>query len=200
MSKQNVKMEASDISIPSPEKPWITISVAGATAGAIVAAITFAATNTATSALATGSGFTIEALGEAAGMGTAYFMGPAAGYSVKIVSKAFSKTAENSVRQTGLVTSGIISAVAGAVTSLSITAGTHIVNYSIEYGGKISKEVAIKISESYLKYKMQTMQFKEKDVTTELLLENDWVLLEEISEPDALDESEKIKDNVPESK
>lgn len=192
-------MEASDISVPGPDTPWITISVAGATAGAVVAAITFAATNTATNAVATGSGFTLEALGEAAGIGTTYFMGPAAGYSVKIISKAFSKTAENSVRQTGLITSGVISAVAGVVTALTITAGSHIVNYSIEYGGKISKDVAMRISESYLKYKMQTMQFNEKDVTTELLLENDWVLLEEISDSETMNDSEKMQDNVPES-
>jgi hypothetical protein len=167
-------------------KAWITISVAGATAGAIVAAITFATTTTATGVLATSSGFSIEMLGEAVGMGANYFVGPASGYTAKVVTKAFAKSTEQTMKTSGLVTAGVISSVAGAVTALSVTAGEHMLNYSIEYGGKISKEIAIKLSEAYLKYKMKHTNFLDTGDLSEFEMENEWILIE--NETDETDE------------
>jgi hypothetical protein len=163
-------------------KAWIKISVSGATAGAIMAAITFATTTTAAGVLATSSGFSIEMLGEAVGMGANYFMGSASGYTAKIVTKAFAKTTEETMKSSGLVTAGVISSVAGAVTALSVTAGEHMLNYSIEYGGKLSKDIAIRLSEAYLKYKMKHTNFLDTGDLSELEMDDEWILVENETE------------------
>ena len=64
------------------KRPWITITVAGTTVGLIVAAATYAATAATTSVAATTTGFTMEMLGELAGLGTTSLLGPVAGLSV----------------------------------------------------------------------------------------------------------------------
>jgi hypothetical protein len=162
------------------QNSWITITVAGATIGTIVASLTYASTSMASNVVATSSGFTVETLGEACGYGADYFFGKASGMTVRLLSKTFAKSTELTVKQSGQVTAGVISVLAGAVTALSITAGTRLVEYSIEYGGKISKELAIQISEAYLKYKASQEEFQKTGAIDELLgeeIENDWILI-----------------------
>lgn len=166
--------------VEESKKSWITITVAGMTIGMTVAAATYAAASMTANAAATASGFTIDMLGEAAGLGTTYLMGPATGYGVKIATKAFARTAETSVKNSGFITAGVLSAVAGTATALSITAGTRFFEYSIEYGGKLSKEAAIKISEAYLKYKMSQLRVDETGDVAKLAdedVDNGWILI-----------------------
>lgn len=175
---------------PSKNDGWITITVAGATAGMVVASLTYSSTNLATNAMATTSGFTVEMLGEALTMGTNYFMGPAAGFTVKMASKAFAKTTEQTVKQSGFITAGILSAVAGTVTALSITAGTRLLEYSIEYGGKVSKELAVQISEAYIKYKAVHTDFEKSGDPNDLMdeeVENEWLLVKNTQEQEMKD-------------
>lgn len=155
------------------QEPWIKITVAGTTVGLVVAALTFSATSTATSAAASTAGFTIDALGEVAAAGTRLLVGDAAGLSVKVIARGFSKTSEESVRHGGLIAAGLTSSAVGVATALTITVGTKVIEYSIEYCDKISKDVAKKISEAYLNYKVgnnNEINFSEKD-------ENDWIII-----------------------
>jgi hypothetical protein len=133
---------------------WIEITTLGTTVGMIAAAATYAATSKATSAAATASGLTLSALSELAGMGTGALFGNLAGTTVRIVGLTASKTAEESVRQGGIITAAVAGAAAGAAAALTVTIGGHVVKYSIEYGGQISAEVAKKFSEMYLLYRL----------------------------------------------
>jgi len=159
------------------KRPWITITVAGTTFGIIVAAATFAATVATTSAAATTTAFTMEMLGELAGLGATSLIGPAAGLSVKVVSRGIAKTSESALRQGGQVTAAAVAAVAGATTALSITVGTRIIAYSVEYGGAMTRDIAAKFSEAYLMFKARhSAQFLESgDINA--LQDDDWVMV-----------------------
>ena len=169
------------------KRPWITITVAGTTVGLIVAAATYAATAATTSAAATTTGFTVEMLGELAGLGATSLLGPAAGLSVKVVSRGFAKTSEAALRQSGQLTAAAAAAVAGATTALSITVGTRIIEYSVEYGGVMSREIAAKFSEAYLMFKARhSQQFLDSgDITA--LEDDDWVLVNHETEMESFE-------------
>jgi hypothetical protein len=161
---------------PSEPSPWITITVAGATAGVVVAAITYATTSTTTNAMATTAGFTLDILGDAISAGVTYFMGYVPGYAVKFATKSAAKTTEDTIKHTGMIASAVISSAAGAATAVSITIGTRLVECSIEYGGKISRELALQLSEAYLRYRASRSSFEESGNVCELV-DNDWIIL-----------------------
>jgi hypothetical protein len=156
---------------------WITITVGGAVAGATVAALTYSSTLASSKALAVGSSISINILGELVGYGATYFGGNAAGMSVRIMAFSAGKTSENVIKNSGYMAAAGAATVAGALTALTVTVGTRAFEYSVEYGGKISKDVAQKISEAYLKYKFEHTQFSEY-TTLEQLEDNDWVILQ----------------------
>ena len=138
----------------SEETSWLTITVAGAIAGVNVASYTYVAGHTASGIVSKTTGITMNILGTIACVGTRMFFGDTASHTVKIISDSIALTSETNVRNSGMITSGIIAAGAGAVTALSVTIGTRIVEYSVSYGGKISKEIALKLAEAYLQYKL----------------------------------------------
>jgi len=160
------------------DKSWITITVAGARAGICVAGITYFAAEISSRALAESSRTTIEAMGSLVGAGAEYAMGSAAGLAVRIASKTLAHTTKESIAINGKITSGIVAAAAGAVTALSITAGSHVIQYTIEYGGKISKEMAVHLSEMYLKYKAVQSGFTDSG-NIEALEDDDWVVIDD---------------------
>lgn len=180
--------------IPEP-KPWITITVAGATAGIIVGAVTFSAANGATKLVSSGSKLTMDTIGEIAGLGAAYLVGPITGNAVRLATKTAAKTTEQSIEYSGLITAGILSATAGAVAALSVTAGTRFIEYSIEYGGKITKEVAIKLAEAYLRFKSSHSEYSETE-DTGALLEDDWIYIKDIQPATVADPTEKEMEDV----
>jgi hypothetical protein len=161
---------------PSDKTPWITITVAGATAGVVVAAITYATTSTTTSAMASATGFTIDMLGELLSAGVTYVMGYVAGYTVKFASKSAAKTAEETMKHSGMITAAVLSSAAGAATALSITIGTRMVEYSIQYGGKMTKELAVQLSEAYLRFRASRTTFETTGNAYELL-DDEWVMI-----------------------
>jgi hypothetical protein len=162
---------------PSSESSsWITITVAGATAGVVVAAITYATTSTTTNAMASTAGFTLDILGDAISAGVTYFMGYVPGYAVKFAAKSAAKTTEDTIKHTGMIASAVISSAAGAATALSITIGTRLVECSVEYGGKISRELAIQLSEAYLRYRASRSTFEESGNACELV-DDDWIMV-----------------------
>ena len=159
---------------------WLKISVLGSTAGLIAAGLTYTATQKASSAAAVASGLTVTALGEIASLGTKYFFGDAASVAVRLVTSAASKTTEETVRQGGILTAAVAGAAAGATTALTVTVGGHVVNYSIEYGGKLTKDLAEKFSEMYVMYKLGHV--KEDIEANGIITTNEngeWLLLEE---------------------
>lgn len=135
------------------ESSWITISLLGTTLGTTMAGVTFLAAHASSKALASTAGYTLSMLGEVASMGTTALLGDVAGISVRVLSKTVAHTTEHAMNHTGYVTAGIAAAVAGATTALSISVGERVINYTIEHGGKIRKELAEKISETYLRYR-----------------------------------------------
>ena len=135
---------------------WITITVVGAAAGATVAAFTYSSALSVSQMIATGSGMSLSVLGELVGI-----MGHTAG-----------KVAEGVIRQSGSMAATGAAVVTGGLTALSITVGTRIVEYSVEYGGKITKEAAQIIADAYLRYKCP-----DEDKCEVALTEDDWVVL-----------------------
>ncbi len=132
--------------------PWISITVAGSTAGLMVAALSYTAATNVTDMAARGSGLTIQTVGTVASYGTSYFFGNIAGYSVRVISNALAHTAKEKIKYSGMVVAGAAAVAAGAVTALSVTAGQRVIEYSIEYGGEISKAVAQRLAEEYIKH------------------------------------------------
>ncbi len=156
---------------------WITITVGGAAAGATVAALTYSSTLASSRALAVGSSVSMNVLGELAGYGVTYFSNPAAGMTVRIMAHTAGLSSEEIIRNSGYLAAAGAASVAGALTALTITVGTRALEYSIEYGGKLSKEVAHRISEAYLKYKLDHTQFSEYNSLKEID-DDDWVVLQ----------------------
>jgi hypothetical protein len=163
------------------ENSWIKISVAASTAGAIAAALTYTATSKATGAAAIASGLTVSTIGELASYGAKALVGEGAAIAVRLVTAAASKTTEETVRSGGILSAAVAGAAAGAAAALTVTVGGHVIKYSVEYGGKISSEMAQKFSEMYLMYKLGNNQ---NEINGNLVVSDttgEWVLLEESS-------------------
>jgi hypothetical protein len=167
--------------------PWITISMLGTTLGTAVAGATFVATHTSSKALASTTGLTLSLLGEVASMGASVLFGNIVGVSVRVLSKTVAATTEQAMNQTGYVTAGVLAAVAGATTALSVSVGSRVINYTIEHGGKISKEVAEKISETYLRYRATHGDLEDIQ---------DWVEIEEENEETIMSAVRKLEPYV----
>lgn len=158
------------------KSPWIKITVAGMTAGVVVAAVTYAAAENSSHAVATVTGTGIQLAGRLVGAGADMIAGPVLGTTVRIVSSAAAETTKQSIISSGRLGSAAIAATAGAVTALTITLGTRLVQCTIEYGGVLTKEAALKLSEMYLKYKSVQSGFVESGNITDLSSDQ-WVFV-----------------------
>lgn len=163
------------------ENSWIKISVVASTAGAIAAALTYTATSKATGAAAIASGLTVSTIGELASYGAKALIGEGAAIAVRLVTAAASRTTEETVRQGGILSAAVAGAAAGAAAALTVTVGGHVVKYSVEYGGKITSEMAQKFSEMYLMYKLGNTQKETQGSIVVSDTTGDWLLLEESS-------------------
>jgi hypothetical protein len=148
--------------------PWIKITVAGMSAGVVVAAVTYAAAENSSHAVANVTGTGIQLAGRLVGAGADLIGGPMLGTTVRIVSSAAAETTKQSILTSGRLGSAAIAATAGAVTALSITIGTRLIEYTVEYGGVLTREAAVKLSEMYLKYKSVQSGFVESGNITDL--------------------------------
>lgn len=158
------------------KSPWIKITVAGMTAGVVVAAMTYTAAENSSHAVATVTGTGIHLAGRLVGAGADLIGGPVMGTTVRIVSSAAAETTKQSIITSGRLGSAAIAATAGAVTALTITLGTRLVQYTIEYGGVLTREAAVKLSEMYLKYKSVQSGFVESGNITDLNSDQ-WVIV-----------------------
>lgn len=133
--------------------PWVNITVNGAKAGLIVGSMTFLAASHASRLVATGSGVGVDALSLVAGYGAGYFWGPGAAFAVRTFGRVAAESTTNNMKYAGVIAAGGLGAAAGALTALSITVGTKVVEYSVEYGGKISAETARIVAEKYMEFR-----------------------------------------------
>jgi hypothetical protein len=155
---------------------WIKITVAGMTAGVVVAAVTFAAAENSSHALATATGATINLAGRLAGIGADYVGGNVLGTTVRIVSSAAAESTKQTIITSGRLGSAAVAATAGAVAALTITVGTRLVQYTVEYGGQLTRETALRLSEMYLKYKSVQSGFVESGNINDLNADQ-WVIV-----------------------
>ena len=159
------------------DKSWIAITIAGTTAGICVASATYVAGDMSSRFLASSAGLTLDAVGHVAGAGAELILGPAAGFAVRIATSTFARTTEATVSNSGRISAGVMAA-AGAITAMTITAGTRIIEYTVEYGGQLTREAALKLSETYIKYKASQSGFTETG-DVESLVDNDWVIVDD---------------------
>jgi hypothetical protein len=155
---------------------WIKITVAGMTAGVVVAAVTYSAAENSSHALATATSASINLAGRLVGLGADYIGGAVLGTTVRIVSSAAAETTKQSIITSGRIGSAAVAATAGAVTALTITVGTRLVEYTIEYGGQLTREAAVRLSEMYLKYKSIQSGFVETGNINDLNADQ-WVII-----------------------
>lgn len=170
----------------SSSSHWIKITVGGMTAGVVVAAMTYAAVENSSHALATATGASINLAGQIAGLGADYIGGAALGTTVRIVSSAAAETTKQSILTSGRLGSAAVAATAGAVTALTITIGTRLVQYTIEYSGQLTREAAVRLSEMYLKYKSVQSGFVESGNINDLNADQ-WVV---VGDPTLLNETD----------
>jgi hypothetical protein len=160
----------------APTSSWIKITVAGMTAGVVVSAVTYAAAEHSSRALATATGATINIAGRLAGLGADYVGGTVLGTTVRIVSSAAAETTKQTMIASGQMGSAAVAATAGAVTALTITLGARLLEYTVEYGGQLSREAAVRLSEMYLKYKSIQSGFVESGNINDLNADQ-WVIV-----------------------
>jgi hypothetical protein len=127
------------------------ITIEGMTAGATMGAIAYTLTSLTSDAVAKTASYTIRGVGMIAALGTNYWMGTVPSMTVTLASQVAAKSSEETIQKGGLLTSAAVGATVGAATALSVTIGSHLVHYTICYSKVLSKEIAIKLSELYIR-------------------------------------------------
>lgn len=166
------------------KQSWIKITVGGMTAGVVVAAVAYAAAENSSHAIAAATGTGIQLAGQLVGIGADFIGGKTLGATVRIVSSAAAETTKHSIITSGRLGSAAMAATAGAVTALTVTLGTRLIECTIEYGGQLTREAAVKLSEMYLKYKSVQSGFVESGNITDLNSDQ-WVF---VSDPTIVDD------------
>jgi hypothetical protein len=129
----------------------IHITIEGLAAGATAGAIAYTVTSLTSDAVAKTANYTIKGIGMAAAAGTKYWMGPIPSATVSIACEVAARSSEETIQKGGLLTSMAVAGAVGAATALTVTIGSHLVRYTIQYSQVLSKEVAIKLSELYIR-------------------------------------------------
>jgi hypothetical protein len=127
------------------------ITIEGLAAGATAGAIAYTVTSLTSDIVAKTANYTIKGIGLAAAAGTKYWMGSIPSATVSIACEMAAKTSEDTLQRGGLLTSAAVGAAVGAATALTVTIGSHLVSYTIHYSKVLSKEMAIKLSELYIR-------------------------------------------------
>ena len=127
------------------------ITIEGLAAGATAGAIAYTVTSLTSDAVAKTANYTIKGIGMAAAAGTKYWMGPIPSATVRIACELAANRSEKTIQTGGLLTSMAVAGAVGAATALTVTIGSHLVRYTIQYSQVLSKEMAIKLSELYIR-------------------------------------------------
>jgi hypothetical protein len=127
------------------------ITIEGLTAGATAGAIAYTLTSLTSEAIAKTANYTIKGIGLLAAAGTNYWMGPIPSATVTIACEVAAKSSEETIQKGGILASAATAGAVGAATALTVTIGSHLVRYTIQYSKVLSKELAIKLSELYIR-------------------------------------------------
>jgi len=146
-------------------KPWITIMPVATAAGVVAGSLTFTVASTSATALAKSTHFTVDTMSDVASRGVRMVWGDVPAVSLRILGRTLADSSESNLQQGGTLTAGALAAVVGGATTLSIVVGGTLLHYTIKYGGNLSREMAIRLSELYLTQPVPPV-------------EGDWVLLE----------------------
>ena len=165
-------------------KPWIVITITGTTAGAFVGALTYTATAHTSDLVAAGTGLGIHALGTAGSYLASALIGDMAGVSVRVASQIAGNITQEAIKTNGRTAAALIGATSGALTAFTFTAGSHIIKYTIEYGGLITEQLAKKIAEEYIRFQTDQTGFENASDTG-------WVVIDTESEQTAEGASEQ---------
>jgi len=149
----------------------LRITIEGMAAGATAGAIAYTLTSLSTDAVAKTANYTIKGVGLLAAVGTNYWMGPIPSKTLTIACEIAAKQSEDTIQKGGLVISAAVAGAVGVATALTVTIGSHLVRYTIQYSKVLSKEAAIKLSELYIR--------QISGVST-CCPEDDWELIEDL--------------------
>jgi hypothetical protein len=132
---------------------WIRITAGAVAAGTTAAAITYSIMSVSSKTAATSTGVLVDTAGFLVAEGARYFWGDIPATTVRIVGRMCSVSSEESVRYGGSMAALATAAVVGGTTAITVTVGTQLMYYTIEYGGALTKSAATAIAEAYLDYK-----------------------------------------------
>ena len=127
------------------------ITIEGMAAGATAGAIAYTLTSLSTDAVAKTAKYTIRGVGTIAALGTNYWMGEIPSKTLTIACEVAAKQSEDTIQKGGLLTSMAVAGAVATATALTVTIGSHLVCYTIQYSKAFSKEAAIKLSELYIR-------------------------------------------------
>ena len=127
------------------------ITIEGMAAGVTAGAIAHSLTVLTSDIVAKTAKYTMKGIGMAAAAGTKYWMGSIPSATVSIACELAANRSEETIQHGGLLTSMAVAGAVGAATALTVTIGSHLVRYTIHYSKVLSKEVAIKLAELYIR-------------------------------------------------
>jgi hypothetical protein len=127
------------------------ITIEGMAAGATAGAIAYTLTSLSTDAVAKTANYTIKGIGMVAALGTNYWIGEIPSKTLTIACNVAAKQSEDTIQRGGLLTSMAVAGAVATATALTVTIGSHLVRYTIQYSKVLSKEAAIKLSELYIR-------------------------------------------------
>jgi hypothetical protein len=155
-------------------KKYIHVSVLGTVTGITVSAFTYSAMMSALQNTALGTDLFCGIIGDIFKVGTTYLCGDIAGRSVKLIIKHIGHTSKKTIDTNSHIVAGVTALTAGTLAMATVVIGEYIIYYGIEYGGKITNEVAGFVSESAAKL---TNKLALKLHSHERLISDDWQLI-----------------------
>lgn len=127
------------------------ITIEGMAAGATAGAVAYTLTSLTSEAVAKTAKYSIKGIGILAAAGANYWMGPIPSTTVSIACEMAAKSSEETIQKGGILASAAAAGATAAATALTVTIGSHLVRYTIQYSQVLSKELAIKLSELYIR-------------------------------------------------
>jgi len=158
---------------------WLHITAPAAAAGTVASVVTYTLLIQGTGAAATGTGWLVDGAGAAAAAGIRLIAGDVPAMSMRILGRVCSEGAAASIRSGGLWTSLGLAAAVGGTTAVTVSLGSQLVEATVEYGGALTKTVASRVAEAYLRFKQDPGSISDSS-GMELIerQEGDWIIMD----------------------
>ena len=162
---------------------WVNIHIpaAAAAAGTVASVLTYTLLIQTTGGIATGTGWLLDGAGAVAAEGARLVGGDVPATSVRILGRVLSEGAATSLRSGGQWTSLGLAAAVGGTTAISVTLGSRLVEATVEYGSGLTKAVATRITDAYLRLKQDPASIDSSGSQIEFVeteREGDWILMD----------------------